>query len=276
MKPTICISIFFILINTSSLLACSCNEKRTVIEEITHSDAVFVGIPLSKKMLTFKDPFYADDTASYTESWSTFSLMQYDFLVQDIYKGIITKDTISIFTGISGADCGIAFEIGNQYIIYGETESYSFRRSDDFPFKKAENTYWTYNCLRTTTFNQDEIQEIERYKTKIVQKKRFTDDEIFITPEILPVYKDGGNIGLQKFIANNLRYPKEMCIEGLVVVEFTVDTLGHVKDIKILRGIAKEADNEAIKVVKMLTFIPGSIYGKVAEIKLALPIRFKM
>lgn len=268
---------FFIFTNSSSLLACSCNEKRTVIEEITHSDAVFVGIPLSKKMLTFKDPFYADDTASYTESWSTFSLMQYDFLVQDIYKGIITKDTISIFTGISGADCGIVFEVGLKYIVYGEIESYSFQRSDDFPFKKTENTYWTYNCLRTMAFDQNEIYEIEKFKSKLPLEKD-DDDIIFINPEIAPVYKDGGNIGLQKFIANNLQYPspREICIEGSVIVAFTVDTLGNVKDIKIKRGITNGADNEAIKIVKMLTFIPGRIYGKVAEFKMVIPIRFKL
>ncbi|MCK6641956.1 MAG: energy transducer TonB, partial [Bacteroidia bacterium] len=56
----------------------------------------------------------------------------------------------------------------------------------------------------------------------------------------------------------------------------TVDTIGNVKDIEIKRGITKETDEEAIRIVKMLTFIPGTVYGKTTEMKMVLPISFSI
>ena len=100
---------------------------------------------------------------------------------------------------------------------------------------------------------------------------------IFSNPEMMPIYKDGGDIGLKKFIAKNLKYPKTGdCISGRVYLSFMVDALGKVKNVQVLRGISPEANDEAIRVVKMLTFIPGSVYGKPVETKMTLPVSFSI
>lgn len=62
---------------------------------------------------------------------------------------------------------------------------------------------------------------------------------------------------------------------GTVWVECVVDTFGNSKDIKIKRGIMRELDNEAIRVVKVLTFIPARLKGETIELKLNIPVRFK-
>jgi TonB family protein len=79
---------------------------------------------------------------------------------------------------------------------------------------------------------------------------------------------------MKKFISKNLRYPDGQCITGKVYVGFTVDSLGIVKDIKIKNSITKEADAEAVRVVKLMTFIPGTISGKPSNMKMVIPISF--
>lgn len=152
---------------TDSLFACSCIGQRTVEEEVKHSDAVLVGTVLSKQLVTLIDStilkMFPDDTTMRNSPMSKMTIARYDFVVTDIYKGKITSDTLSIYTGLGGGDCGIRFEVGKKYIVYGENETYFGQVNNDFKFPKAKNTFWTYNCLRTMDYYQDEITEIEKY-----------------------------------------------------------------------------------------------------------------
>lgn len=258
------------------LFACSCKGQSTVEEEVKHVDAVVVGTVLSKQLITLTDStvlkMVPKDTTMRKSSMSILTIARYDLLIQDIYKGKITNDTLTIYTGLGGGDCGIRFEIGKKYIVYGVNETYLGLINNYFKFPKGINTFWTYNCLRTSPYFQDEITEIEKY-TKI--KYIDNDEVIFPNPESPPTFKDGGDIGLKKFINKNLRYPKTgECVTGKVYVGFTVDTLGNVKDIEIKKGITPSTDEEAIRIVKMLTFIPGTWFGQPIETKMVLPISF--
>ncbi len=92
--------------------------------------------------------------------------------------------------------------------------------------------------------------------------------------ETFPVYKNGGSEGLNDFIRANLKYPDSLQKNGRVVVQFTVDTIGRVKDIVILKSLEIEADKEVIRVVSLLEFIPGRHINKAIEGKMTLPISF--
>lgn len=74
----------------------------------------------------------------------------------------------------------------------------------------------------------------------------------------------GGQMELYKFIQRNIQYPKDLGdVEGRVYVQFYVDTVGKIHDIKVIRGICPELDKEAVRVVGLLPdFIPGEIYDK--------------
>jgi TonB family protein len=277
MRTTVTILTLLLFTSFSGRLsACSCIGQRTVEEEVKHADAVIVGTILNKQIVTLTDSvilkMFPNDTTMRNSPMSKMTIARYDLLVHDIYKGKITNDTLTIYTGLGGGDCGIRFEIGKKYIVYGENETYFGQVNNDFKFPKAKNTFWTYNCLRTTTYYQDEITEIEKY----VKRKHIDKDEvIFADPDSPPTFKDGGDIGLKKFINENLRYPKTgECVTGKVYVGFTVDTLGNVKDIEIKKGITPSTNEEAIRVVKMLTFIPGTRLGRPIETKMVLPISF--
>lgn len=279
MRTTITILIVLLFTSISGrLFACSCKGQRTVEEEVKHADAVVVVTVLSKQLITLTDStilkMFPNDSTIRNSQLSKMTFASFDLLVHDIYKGKITNDTLTIYTGLGVGDCGIRFEIGKKYIVYGEYETYFGQVNNEFKFPKAKDTFWTNNCLRTTTYDLEEIREIEKYaKIKHVDN----DEEIFIDPESPPTFKYGGDIGLKKFISKSLRYPKtNESVTGKVYVGFTVDTLGNVKDIEIKRGITSSTDEEAIRIVKLLTFIPGTRFGRPIQINMVLPISFSI
>jgi TonB family protein len=72
----------------------------------------------------------------------------------------------------------------------------------------------------------------------------------------LPRY-GGGNEEFKKFIARNLRYPKEALekkIEGKVMVGYEIDDNGFVHNPRVLRSLGYGCDEEALRVVGLLRF----------------------
>ena len=90
----------------------------------------------------------------------------------------------------------------------------------------------------------------------------------------------GGSAACMKFIADNLRYPKE-CQEGAasgrVILGFTVNEDGSLSDIKAMRSITPALDEEAIRVVKsMPKWKPAKQNGKAVKTKYTLPVVFRL
>ena len=112
--------------------------------------------------------------------------------------------------------------------------------------------------------------------------KDYYDDEIEIYTfggcwESGPVFP----LDLYKFISSNVHYPKKALkdsIQGKVYVRFETEKDGSVINAKVLRGVSKELDEEAIRVINnMPNFIP--IVCKNDELirsTLALPFSFKL
>jgi len=171
MKAKFVVLTILILISFSeNLFACSCIGHRSVKKEIKHSDAVLVGIIISKELVIYRDSNYLKkwsyDTLLLSSPMARVKVAKYELLVEGFYKGKITNDTVIVYTGIGGGDCGYRFEIGEKYIIYGEKETYIGQDDNMFGFPKGKNIYWTYICLRTTKYFEDEINEIEKILKK--------------------------------------------------------------------------------------------------------------
>src|SRR5690606_15024460 len=91
-----------------------------------------------------------------------------------------------------------------------------------------------------------------------------------------PVFKDGGEEGMMKFIRENFNYSTMTELPfGEIVIGFTVDTLGNTKDIEIKRGLRKTIDEEVVRIVTMMTFIPVRDRGQLIEVKMTLPFVIK-
>ncbi len=65
----------------------------------------------------------------------------------------------------------------------------------------------------------------------------------------------GGMEALYLELYSYITYPKmaqTACIHGRVFIEFTVDSTGHMRDLKVLKGIGGGCDEEALNAFKSL------------------------
>jgi len=105
------------------------------------------------------------------------------------------------------------------------------------------------------------------------------EDEVFQIVEKQPEFP-GGMEKMMQFISNSFQYPSidmENGIEGRVYVSFVVEKDGSISTIKVLRGVTKTIDAEAIRVInKMPNWTPGEQAGKTVRVKYVLPIRAQL
>ena len=89
-----------------------------------------------------------------------------------------------------------------------------------------------------------------------------------------------GEDSLLIFLRENTRYPEESRkngIQGTVWINFLVNLDGKISDVKVMRGIGSELDEEAIRVVKLMpNWIPAKQQGKPIPTYYNLPIKFKL
>ncbi len=98
---------------------------------------------------------------------------------------------------------------------------------------------------------------------------------VYNSAEVMPKFP-GGNVELMKFIAANIKYPKDYKgAGGRVIVKFTVSETGKVTDAEIMRGQDDLLNAEALRVVGILPdFTPGQIGGKNVAVEYVIPISF--
>ena len=131
---------------------------------------------------------------------------------------------------------------------------------------------------------EDEVEieeelEIESDEDEIIEIEEEDDDEFFMVVENMPEFP-GGDLGLMKYIQKNVKYPpiaKEYNITGKVYVQFIVDKSGTVTNVKVVRGVDKNLDAEAVRVVKSLPkYKPGKQRGKPVRVMFTIPINFTL
>ncbi|WP_353484225.1 TonB family protein [Haliscomenobacter sp.] len=113
---------------------------------------------------------------------------------------------------------------------------------------------------------------------KVEEKKVDAPREIFRVVERMPGYEDGQE-GLLQFLAKNINYPKvakDNGVEGMVVVQYIIETDGRVSGAKVVKGIGAGCDEEALRVVNLTRWTPGMQNNKVVPVQFNLPIRFKL
>jgi len=124
-----------------------------------------------------------------------------------------------------------------------------------------------------------EIEDTESDEDEMIEIEEEDDDEFFMVVENMPEFP-GGDLGLMKYIQKNVKYPaiaKEYNITGKVYVSFIVDKSGSVTNVKIVRGVDKNLDAEALRVVKSLPkYKPGKQRGKAVRVMFTIPINFTL
>ena len=101
----------------------------------------------------------------------------------------------------------------------------------------------------------------------------------FTVVEEMPKFPGGEN-ECKKFVASNLRYPLEAAekgIQGKVLVHFVIGTDGMISNIKVVLGVYKYLDAEAVRLIrKMPTWKPGRQGGKNVRVAYTIPIDFRL
>ena len=110
------------------------------------------------------------------------------------------------------------------------------------------------------------------------QKVVASQDSIYRVAEVMPQYPGGPN-EMMRYIQENIKYPqsaKDNKIEGRVFVSFVVEKDGSITNAAVMRGIDKECDAEALRVVaSMPKWTPGQHKGEVVRTQFTIPIYYK-
>ena len=190
-------------------------------------------------------------------------VMDYTFMgysVSDIDTIIITKDRLLDYYNVLLLD--VKWEVLYEHQLLEIPSLYERYIEDQVEIKneiEIEDTGW------------DEEEAIE-----IIEED---DEEVFMVVENMPEFP-GGDLGLMKYIQKNLKYPpiaKEYNITGKVYISFVVDRSGSVTNVKVVRGVDKNLDAEAIRVVKSFPkYTPGTQRGNPVRVMFTIPINFTL
>ena len=95
-----------------------------------------------------------------------------------------------------------------------------------------------------------------------------------------PTFNGSDASEFSKWVAENMKYPKEAYedgISGRVMVQFTISNDGSVRDVKVLRGVDERLDAEAVRVVSSSPkWEPGVQDGKPVNVTFQFPVIFKL
>ena len=146
-------------------------------------------------------------------------------------------------------------------------------------------------CCGTCPACEAEVRYIEAASFAACSTDKLTDDglnnssvqvpnqnKLFgAMPETKPSFP-GGEAALMKYFEENMRWiDNGSDISGRVIVQFKIAKDGTVKNPKVVRGLAPEFDEEALRLVRgMPKWIPGKIAGKVVETTYIVPVRFML
>jgi TonB family protein len=122
----------------------------------------------------------------------------------------------------------------------------------------------------------NKMQAIREEET---QQKSTGHEEMYVVVEENPTYP-GGTDALQKFLQENIRYPegaKRNGIEGIVMVQYTIDGKGGIKNARVMRGVSPELDEEALRVTNLITgWKPARQNGKAITRVVSMPVKFAL
>lgn len=132
------------------------------------------------------------------------------------------------------------------------------------------NTDYTWD-----EFGEDISVEPIRRTEEIVKEPDF-----FVKVEKMPGFGSGDLMEFRNWVNGRIKYPSDAAdnrIEGLVSVEFVVETDGSLSNIKVLQSPDKSLSDEVVRVVRQSPkWEPGRQNRHAVRVKLTLPIQFKL
>ena len=137
------------------------------------------------------------------------------------------------------------------------------------------------NLLFTTEDDKNLGVEIIEYKAAAKEEEEIEEEVFpFAIVEKKPQFQGGDQNDFTKWVFKNIVYPeiaKENGVSGRVTLQFTVETDGSVKNVKVLRGVDSSLDKEAVRVVSSSPkWTPGKQRGKAVKVQFTFPVIFQL
>ena len=136
--------------------------------------------------------------------------------------------------------------------------------------------------------NQEGADDADKFKAvqeQVIVKEpepevvKHEPEKIFVAVE-QPAEFPGGAAAMMKWLSNNIRYPEsaqQNGISGRVVVKFVVEKDGSIGSPSIVKGVDRDLDQEALRVVKrMPKWQPGKNNGQAVRSYFNLPVTFRL
>ncbi len=86
-------------------------------------------------------------------------------------------------------------------------------------------------------------------------------------------------IGGLEALNQAVKYPQfaiQAQVEGRVTVQYIVNEQGDVTEAVVLRGIGAGCDDEALRVIRLMKFVPGRQRGTAVKVKMASVVNFRL
>ena len=141
------------------------------------------------------------------------------------------------------------------------------------------------NAILRCSYQGRESQEVlaadmtNNTHLSLSSKSREMNEQVFTVVEKMPSFP-GGDAELLKYIATNIKYPKESQAngeQGRVICSFIVGRDGSVNNPEVLRGVTPLLNEEAVRVINtMPRWNPGMQRGKAVAVKYTVPITFRL
>lgn len=122
--------------------------------------------------------------------------------------------------------------------------------------------------------------EIMDYVEEVAEEAVEEEAIPFQLVETKPSFMGGTANDFSKWVNKNLEYPeiaKENGVSGRVMLSFTVNPDGSVSNVKVIRGVDRSLDDEAVRVVsKSPKWTPGRQRDRAVKVTYIFPVIFQL
>ena len=136
------------------------------------------------------------------------------------------------------------------------------------------------NFLLSTEDDASLGVEIKDYVVEQEEEVVEEEEVPFAIVEQKPTFQGGDANTFTKWVFSKIVYPeiaKENGVQGRVTLQFTIDTDGSIKNVKVLRGVDSSLDKEAVRVVSSSPkWQPGMQRNKPVKVKYTFPVVFQL
>ena len=137
------------------------------------------------------------------------------------------------------------------------------------------------NFLISTEDDKSLGVEIKDYVVEQQEEEVVEEEEIpFAIVEQKPTFQGKDPNHFTKWVFSKIVYPeiaKENGVQGRVTLQFTIDTDGSIRNVKVLRGVDSSLDKEAVRVVSSSPkWQPGMQRNKPVKVKYTFPVVFQL